>query len=116
MAAPSLSIFYAVMRIFVEAEISYGCRDPREGAWEMYPFVASQAIALQHAIRKPDKQRITDQPITDPSPPVPAVRKGLFRRILDVLVESRRRRADLEIQRQQRWIESTGNKEDDRVS
>jgi hypothetical protein len=111
MAAPSLSIFYAVMRIFVEAEISYGCRDPAEGAWDMFPFVAPQAIALKQAMRKPDRQRIAD-----PNPPIPAVRKGIFRRFLDVLVESHRRRADLEIQRQQRWIESTGNKEDDRVS
>jgi hypothetical protein len=112
MAAPSLSIFYAVMRIFVEAEISYGCRDPAEGAWDMFPFVAPQAIALKQAIRKPDRQRIAA-----PNPPVPAVRKGFFRRILGVLAESRRRRADLEIQRQQRWIESTGiSKEDDRVS
>jgi hypothetical protein len=48
---------------------------------------------------------------------VPAVRKGVFRRILDVLAESRRRRADLEIERQRRWIESIGiNREDDRVS
>jgi hypothetical protein len=100
------------MRIIVEAEISYGCREPIAGAWDMFPFVAPQAIALKQAIRKPDRQRIAD-----PNLPVPAVRKGLFRRILDVLAESRRRRADLEIQRQQRWIESTGiNKEDDRVS
>jgi hypothetical protein len=75
----------------------------------MFPFVASQAIALTQARRKPDKQRITNQRITDPKPPVPAVRKGLFRRILDVLAESRRRRADLEIQRHQRWIESDGH-------
>jgi hypothetical protein len=78
----------------------------------MFPFAASQVIALKPARRKPDGQRIAD-----PSPPVPAVRKGVFRRILDVLAESRRRRADLEIERQRRWIESIGiNREDDRVS
>jgi hypothetical protein len=70
----------------------------------MFPFVASQAIALQQARRRPDGQRITDA-----SPPVPAVRKGLFRRFLDILVAARRRRADLEIERHRRWIGVDGH-------
>src|SRR5262245_60966971 len=87
---------------------SYRCRNPsRRGAWMMFPFpgsqatALSQAVALKHAMPKPVK---TGSSNADASPPVPTVRKGLFRRVLDILVESRRRKADREIGTHRRWM------------
>jgi hypothetical protein len=60
----------------------------------MFPFPASQAIALKQAMQKSAN---TAPRGADANPPVQSVRKGLFRRILDAFVESRRRKAELEI-------------------
>jgi hypothetical protein len=60
----------------------------------MYPFVASQAIALRQVKQRPVESR----PIgADANPQPCTARKGVLRRILDGLVEARLRRADLEI-------------------
>jgi hypothetical protein len=60
----------------------------------MFPFVASQAITLTQA-----KQKSVEggQRSADADAPVQTVKKGRFRRVLDALVESRRRKADSEI-------------------
>jgi hypothetical protein len=56
----------------------------------MFPFVASQAIALRQATqRRAVSRRYESAPRS--------ARKGVFRRILDGLVEARLRKADLEI-------------------
>jgi hypothetical protein len=60
----------------------------------MFPFVASQAIALRQATQKPVK---AGPRRTGAAPPVRPAKKGRFRRILDALIESRRRKADLEL-------------------
>jgi hypothetical protein len=65
----------------------------------MFPFVASQAIALKQAKRTPAKAAPGSG---DASPRVRTARKGFFRRVLDALVDSRRRKADLEIEAQER--------------
>jgi hypothetical protein len=60
----------------------------------MYPFVASQAIALRQVKQRPVESR----PIGAERNPQPrAARKGVFRRILDALIEARLRKADTEI-------------------
>ena len=62
----------------------------------MFPFPASQATALSQAValkRAMSKPVKTGPSSSDASPTVPTVRKGLFRRLLDILVESRRRKA-----------------------
>ena len=60
----------------------------------MYPFVASQAIALRQAKQRPAESRAAG---ADTHPQPRTARKGVFRRILDALVASRLRKADLEI-------------------
>ena len=59
----------------------------------MFPFVASQAIALRQAKQRPAEPRPTGAE-TDPQPR--SAGKGFFRRFLDGLVESRLRKAHLE--------------------
>jgi hypothetical protein len=61
---------------------------------KMFPFVASQAIALRQAKQRPAVSRPTG---ADTNPEPRTARKGVLRRILDGLVESRLRKADLEI-------------------
>jgi hypothetical protein len=61
---------------------------------KMFLFVASQAIALRQAKQGPAKSRPTG---ADTNPQPRSARKGVFRRILDGLVEARLRKADLEI-------------------
>jgi hypothetical protein len=60
----------------------------------MYPFVASQAITLSQVKQRPVESHPTG---ADTNPQPRTARKGVFRRILDGLVESRLRKADLEI-------------------
>jgi hypothetical protein len=61
---------------------------------KMFPFVASQAIALRQVKQRPTESRPTG---ADTNPQPRSARKGVFRRILDGLVEARLRKADLEI-------------------
>lgn len=68
--------------------------DPRDEPKRMFPFVASQAIALRQVKQGPADSRPTG---ADANPQPRIARKGVFRRILDGLVESRLRKADLEI-------------------
>jgi hypothetical protein len=65
----------------------------------MFPFVASQAIALKQA----GQRRVETGTLSaDSRPPVQTVRKGLLRQLHDALVESRRRKADREIEARRR--------------
>ena len=72
----------------------------------MFPFVATRAIALKQAKQKSVK---VAQRSADADAPVQTVRKGLFRRVLDALVASRRRKADLEIEVRRRRIGVDGH-------
>ena len=65
----------------------------------MFPFPASHAIALTQAKRKPTKALPR---ATDPQPPVRPVKKGVLRRVLDALIDSRRRRVEQEIETRRR--------------
>jgi hypothetical protein len=60
----------------------------------MYPFVASQAIALRQVKQRPVESRPAG---AERNPQPRAARKGVFRRILDALIEARLRKADTEI-------------------
>jgi hypothetical protein len=60
----------------------------------MYPFVASQAIALRQVKQRPVESRPAG---AETNPQSRAAMKGVFRRILDALVASRLRKADMEI-------------------
>jgi hypothetical protein len=80
----------------------------------MFPLVASQAIALKQARQKRVE---TGRYSADSHPPVRTVRKGLLRRLHDALVESRRRKADREIEARRRLDGGEGDKSNpDRVS
>jgi hypothetical protein len=76
----------------------------------MLPFVASQAIALKKAKQKSVDSARPNSEQRSADAPVRTVRKGVFRRFLDVLIESRLRGADGEIKRHRRWIGADGNK------
>ena len=65
----------------------------------MFPFVASQAIALSQVKKKssaPADSRVPQR-----------TRKGLFSRVVDALIQSRERRAEREIERHGRWMRET---------
>jgi len=61
----------------------------------MFPFVASQALALQQAKQK-RKPANAEPRRTNPNAHVPPMRRGLLQRLLDVVVRSRRREADVD--------------------
>ncbi len=66
-------------------------------SWKMLPFVASQAVALSQAKREASKAgRRTAKGAA------PRTGKGFFSMLFDALVESRKRQAAMEIQRQRR--------------
>jgi acyl-CoA reductase-like NAD-dependent aldehyde dehydrogenase len=63
----------------------------------MFPFVASQAIALSRA-----KQKASKAPASGQRSATPRSRKGFLSRLFDALAESRARQAAMELQRQRR--------------
>ncbi len=68
----------------------------------MFPFVASQAIALSQVKKKsnaPADNRVPQR-----------TRKGLFSSVVDALVQSRERRAEIEIEHYRRLREATPKK------
>jgi len=69
----------------------------QHGVEKMLPFITSQAVALSKAKRGASKSPANGQQHT-----VPHTGKGFFSRVLDALVESRKRQAAMEIERQRR--------------
>ena len=63
----------------------------------MLPFVASQAVALSRAKREASKP-----PANSQRSAAPRTGKGFFSMLFDALVESRKRQAAMEIERQRR--------------
>ena len=68
----------------------------------MFPFVASQAIALSQVKKKSNAPADSRVPHRS--------RKNLFRKVVDALVQSRERRAEIEIERYRRLREATPQK------
>jgi hypothetical protein len=86
-ARPSHSIFYGQM-VILRVE-----RQRLTRSWKMFSFMASQAIALSQA-----KQEANTAPAATGQPrAAQSTRKGFWSRLFEAMVDSRMRRAEIEL-------------------